>query len=245
MRYIRATYRLLSIITTTLYYVLSAHLALPYKTDKIPYKQNRVKKWAQSCLRILKVKLEVTHHTPEEVHGLIMANHRSYVDILIILSLYPSSIVAKHTIGRWPIINIAVSIADIILVKRGKMSSSLQTMRAIKERIESNRNVILFPEGGIHEHYELSNFKNGSFLIAAQLNTPVTPIAIRYEQKKDAWYENISFLHHFYRQMGKKNTRVKVQVMPSILNNDARSCKTEVYKSIERALKNTINLGDK
>ncbi len=236
MQYIRATYRLFAIIITTLYYVLSAHLIVKFKNNKIAYKQNRVKKWAQSCLSILNVKMDVAYHSNHPVQGLIMANHRSYVDIFIVLSLYPSSIVAKHSIGRWPIINIAVSIADIILVKRGKMSSSLQTMRAIKERIETNRNVILFPEGGINESNRPTNFKNGSFLIAAQLNTPVTPIALWYEQKKDAWFEEISFLNHFYRQMGKKRTFVKVQVMPPILNNDARNCKSEVLNSIDKAI---------
>jgi len=57
-----------------------------------------------------------------------MANHRSYIDIFLVFSRYPASIVAKKELGKWPIIGWSVRLARMILVDRNSKSSLIATI---------------------------------------------------------------------------------------------------------------------
>ncbi|OHX64541.1 lysophospholipid acyltransferase family protein [Flammeovirga pacifica] len=236
MNYIRATYRLFKLSIATIYYLLWGYFQILLGKDRDLVSHQLRKNWGEKCLSILKFDVSVQNTLEQDPKGLIMANHRSYIDVLILFALYPSSIVAKSDIGKWPILSFAVGLADIILVDRGSMNSRLNTMNDIKERLEKDKRIILFPEGGIGDSHFPQKFKGGSFLIASQLNTTVTPITLWYEDKNDAWVGDVSFLKHFYLQMGKKKSHAKVKVMPPIYNERARALSQEVFDCIHQGV---------
>ncbi|WP_282035878.1 lysophospholipid acyltransferase family protein [Saccharicrinis aurantiacus] len=232
MIFIRALFRFLAICAITLYYVVIGIIQYKLAYDKDQVRQSVAKKWSRACIKTLNVKVTASIKGSGKPEGLIMSNHRSYLDIFILLSIYPSSIVAKHEIGQWPGIKHAIELGDIILVKRGHLHSMVQTMRQIKERLDNGKNVILFPEGKINDSHIPGKFKNGSFHIAAKLNTPITPIALWYPDKADAWIGDELFIKHFFKQMGKKETLVKLCVMEPEKNSDPETLKENVHRKI-------------
>ena len=98
--------------------------------------------------------------------------------------------------------------ARMILVDRSRTSSLIATMRAIKSEIDKGGSVILFPEGGIKPGLLTNPFKHGCFKIATVTQTPILPAAIHYNSEDDTW-GNESFIHNFYRVIGKWRTPVK------------------------------------
>ncbi|MBB3699485.1 1-acyl-sn-glycerol-3-phosphate acyltransferase [Flammeovirga yaeyamensis] len=236
MKFLRATYRLFRISTCTIYYIIWGKLHSARSEDPAKVTKKMLRNWAKKCLYILNYEVKVINQGKLQPRGIIMSNHRSYVDIFILFSLYPSSIVAKSAVGKWPGLRSAVKLADMILVDRGNHNSRLNTMKEIKARVENEKRVVLFPEGGIGDSYYPQKFKGGSFLIASQLNAPITPITLWYEDQNDAWMGSISFVRHFYQQMGKKKSFATIKVQPPVQNDDHKALSNEVYDVIYQSV---------
>ena len=192
------------------------------------------KNWARFCLLILNIKVNFSGQAPER-RVILMANHRSYIDIFLVFSRYPASIVAKKELGRWPIIGWSVRLARMILVYRSSKSSLIATMRAIKAEIDRGGGVILFPEGGIKTESLTATFKHGSFKIAQTTGTPIAPAAINYHDSKVFWGDE-SFLTNFYRQMGKWRTDVDFWIGEPITAESDEVLMDAVKQSIDGKL---------
>lgn len=192
------------------------------------------KNWARFCLLILNIKVNFSGQAPER-RVILMANHRSYIDIFLVFSRYPASIVAKKELGRWPIIGWSVRLARMILVDRSSKSSLIATMRAIKAEIDRGGGVILFPEGGIKTESLTATFKHGSFKIAQTTGTPIAPAAINYHDSKVFWGDE-SFLTNFYRQMGKWRTDVDFWIGEPITAESDEVLMDAVKQSIDGKL---------
>lgn len=206
MRQILATVRLIILFVGSLVLVIVGLILLLICFGSPAISRFITKNWARFCLLILNVKVHFSGQIPSQ-RVILMANHRSYVDIFLVFSRYPASIVAKKELGRWPIIGWSVRLARMILVDRSKKSSLIATMRAIKAEIDKGGSVILFPEGGIKDEPLTAPFKHGSFKIAQTTATPVVPAAIFYHDHGMVWGDE-SFLTNFYRQMGHWRTDV-------------------------------------
>lgn len=201
MKPILATIRLILIIIFSLLYLLIGLILFAICFGSPCISRFITKNWARTCLLILNIKVNFIGQIPSQ-RVILMANHRSYIDIFLVFSRYPASIVAKKELGKWPIIGWSVRLARMILVDRNSKSSLIATMRAIKAEIDTGGSVILFPEGGIKYGTLTAPFKHGSFKIAQTTNTSVVPAAIYYHDPNMTWGEE-SFLTNFYRQMGK------------------------------------------
>ena len=206
MRQILATVRLIILFVGSLVFVIVGLMLLLICFGSPAISRFITKNWARFCLLILNVKVHFSGQAPAQ-RVILMANHRSYVDIFLTFSRYPASIVAKKELGRWPIIGWSVRLARMILVDRSSKSSLIATMRAIKAEIDRGGGVILFPEGGIKAESLTATFKHGSFKIVQTTSTPIAPAAINYHDTKVFWGDE-SFLTNFYRQMGKWRTDV-------------------------------------
>jgi 1-acyl-sn-glycerol-3-phosphate acyltransferase len=128
---------------------------------------------------------------------------------------------------------VGIKITNSILVDRSEIKSLVKTMNKIKESVQKGIPVILFPEGGTYIGPLTKPFKNGSFQIAADLNIPVIPMAINYNDVNDAWVGNDTFLKHFFGQMGKPVTKVDIRFGTPVSGSE--------YKQIQNQVKDQIN----
>lgn len=231
MKFLIATIRLALIFISTLILVCGGLLLWSISGKSATVSRFITQNWAKSCLLILNIKVDFSGRIPER-RAILMANHRSYIDIFLVLSYYPASIVAKQELGKWPVIGFATHLSRMILVDRSKNSSLIRTMRAIKAEIDRGGSVILFPEGGIKPGDLTNPFKHGSFKIAQMTDTPVIPAAISYPDKGCYW-GNETFIKNFYRQMGKWRTESKLWIGAPI--------KAESMESLMQATKETID----
>jgi 1-acyl-sn-glycerol-3-phosphate acyltransferase len=194
-----------------------------------------VKYWGRIVLLILNVKVDVSGQKPSS-RNILMPNHRGYLDIFIVLACYPSSIVAKKELLRWPVIGQASILARIIPVDRSRSGSLIQTMRLIRNEISSGGSVILFPEGQTFKGPLTKPFKPGSFQIALETNTPVVPAVIWFADENDAWVDDDLFIPHFFRQMGKWRTSTKFWFGEPLLNHPVEKLMFETRRAIHTKL---------
>ncbi len=234
MKQFLATIRLILVFVGSLIFVIVGLILLFICFGSPAISRFITKNWARFCLLILNIKVNFSGQAPER-RVILMANHRSYIDIFLVFSRYPASIVAKKELGRWPIIGWSVRLARMILVDRSKKSSLIATMRAIKAEIDRGGGVILFPEGGIKTESLTATFKHGSFKIAQTTGTPIAPAAINYHDSKVFWGDE-SFLTNFYRQMGKWRTDVDFWIGEPITAESDEVLMDAVKQSIDGKL---------
>ncbi|NQU86298.1 MAG: 1-acyl-sn-glycerol-3-phosphate acyltransferase [Mariniphaga sp.] len=199
--------------------------------------------WGTYMLWATGVKVEINNQ-PKIDNYIVMPNHRSYIDIPLIVKLHQGTLVGKAEVGKWPMARSAAKITNPILVKRSEIKSLVGTMNKIKESINNNIPVILFPEGTTFAGPLTKPFKNGSFKIAANAGIPVVPVAIHYPDKLDAWVGKDTFFGHFFRQMGKFKIKVIVQYGTPVSHSDFSELKKQTREQIDNMLKKIMNFSE-
>jgi 1-acyl-sn-glycerol-3-phosphate acyltransferase len=126
---------------------------------------------------------------PKRGPAIVVANHNSHLDTLVLLSLFPLSLLPKvrpvaaadyfagedTTLG-W----IATHLIGIIPIRRG--STALENkrddpLRPAAEALARGSVLIIYPEGTRGEPEKLAKFKNGvAYLVERFPDVPVTPV---------------------------------------------------------------------
>jgi len=195
--------------------------------------------WGSWMLWAMGVKVEIERQ-PEPANFILMPNHRSYIDVPLIVKYNQGTLVGKVEVGKWPMAKPAIRITNPIMVNRSELRSQVETLNKIKKSVDNQIPVILFPEGTTFKGPLTKPFKNGSFKIAADAGIPIIPVAIHYSDPNDAWVGNDTFIGHFLRQMGKPRTRVYVHYGTPIINTDYKVLKEQAREQIEKMLNGII-----
>ena len=110
---------------------------------------------------------------------IVVANHESFVDILLISHLpFEMKWLSKVENFRIPVMGWEMSLAGDIRLTRGEVSSATDAMRQCADRLSKKVSVMFFPEGTRSKTGELGKFKNGAFRLAIETGTPILPVAV-------------------------------------------------------------------
>nr|WP_296153238.1 lysophospholipid acyltransferase family protein [uncultured Peptoniphilus sp.] len=119
----------------------------------------------------------------EDKSYVLVANHKSYLDPLVLSVLFPRKIrwMAKKELFETPVIKHIMKGVDAISVDRdsGDAKSTLQAMRVIK----GGEVLGIFPEGTRVKTVDYKSAKSGTALLAARTGTDVIPVYIEGEYK--------------------------------------------------------------
>lgn len=119
--------------------------------------------------------------------GFIFPNHTSYLDIIILMSIFPMRWLAAAEIGQWPFIGRIGHAIDTVFVQREDKNSRAATRAALKG-VPLYPPLCLFPEGGIISGQTLGPFRYGAFEIVQAQSAAYIPAAIVYvEHDVMAW----------------------------------------------------------
>lgn len=109
----------------------------------------------------------------------LVPNHTSPVDIAAVMVARPDvRFVAADELFRIPLLRSAMRALGTVPIRRGDRESA-RTRIGELSRAESNRELVMFPEGGIAPTAEVLPFKSGPFVVAIETQVPVVPVAIR------------------------------------------------------------------
>jgi 1-acyl-sn-glycerol-3-phosphate acyltransferase len=136
---------------------------------------------ARAVLRVCGCPLRVRGlaHLERSSPAVIVANHSSYLDALVLLAALPVSyrFVANHRAAAWPVIGLAIRRAGHLVVNRERLADRHACARAMLQTLRDGISVVVFPQGTI-DHGDLLPFRSGAFRIAMEVGRPVVPIAL-------------------------------------------------------------------
>ncbi len=109
----------------------------------------------------------------------VVSNHESFVDILLISHL-PTEMkwMSKIEIMKIPLVGWMMWLARDIPLERGDAASTAKALDASRERLSRNVSVMIFPEGTRSKTGEMRPFKTGAFRLAIEAQVPVLPLAV-------------------------------------------------------------------
>lgn len=111
--------------------------------------------------------------------AVLVANHLSLLDILVIYGLFrPFKWVSKAELFRVPIVGWTLFLNDYVRVWRGDTESVRRMLDHCKRHLARGTPVVLFPEGTRSRDGRMQRFKDGAFRLAFDVGCPVFPVAI-------------------------------------------------------------------
>lgn len=123
--------------------------------------------------------VEGRERVPWKGPAVIVANHLSLLDILVLYGLFrPYKWVSKASIFRIPFIGWNMRLNDYVGLRRGDRESIKRMMAHCREHLAAGSPVLIFPEGTRSPDGVLQPFKDGAFRLACEAGCPVIPVAI-------------------------------------------------------------------
>jgi 1-acyl-sn-glycerol-3-phosphate acyltransferase len=111
--------------------------------------------------------------------AVIVANHASLLDILVLYGLFrPFKWVSKAELFRVPILGWNMRINDYVQLRRGERESVVQMMAHCRRHLAAGSPVLIFPEGTRSKDGALQPFKEGAFRLAVEAGCPIIPVAV-------------------------------------------------------------------
>jgi len=135
-------------------------------------------RWSRRLLAILGVRLEVSGAAA--LHGLLVANHISWLDVFVISSIAPATFVCKSEVRRWPLIGLLCARTGTVFLERGSRSAARQVNRTLAGKLRNGEPVVVFPEGTTSAGASLLAFRAALLQSAIDAETHVQPLALRY-----------------------------------------------------------------
>ncbi len=234
MAILRVVFRFFLFVFGSLWYTFWALLPKLLGMD-FKYSYRAYVAWKKLMIWGLNIKVELEGPKPTTA-GVIMANHRSYVDVLFIDSETPVVFVAKKSVSKWPIVGWGGKALSTVWVERSSKTSRQKTREQLTQRLEEGISVVVFPEGTTHRGPETLAFKPGMFNTVASAQLPVYALAIEYENPKIAWVDDDLFLPHFFEIFGQKAIRVKLRFSQPLLHSDGTALKEQTQDWINQQL---------
>jgi 1-acyl-sn-glycerol-3-phosphate acyltransferase len=125
------------------------------------------------------VTVEGRENLPRDVACILVSNHQSFVDILVLFRLQTHfKWVSKIENFRVPFIGWNMSLNRYIKLVRGKRESVMKMMRDCEDALASGSSVMIFPEGTRSVDGRMRPFKPGAFDLAKRTGRPIVPIAL-------------------------------------------------------------------
>lgn len=159
--------------------------------------------------------VRVTGELPREP-AVLAANHVSYLDPLAILSVVPAIPIAKREVADWPVVGGVARALGVIFVDRADPWSRVRALRRVHAALAARACVLTFPEATTTDGTRVLPFYRGCFGIAARLDRPVVPIAIRYDDPRLAWTDQAAFLPHYLAHARRARSGVHVMIAPAL-----------------------------
>lgn len=180
--------------------------------------------------------IKFKQHIKKGKSYMLVSNHKSMIDIMLMLSLSkdPIVFVGKKELEKIPLFGYFYR-RVCILVDRSSPESRKEVYTKAIKRLDTGISVCIFPEGGVPDpSVILDEFKNGAFSLAIQFQIPIVPITFLDCEKKFPYF---FAYNHFYGSPGKLRANVHEFIETKGLNQENKEfLKEKVYDILHKDL---------
>jgi len=221
----RTAFKAVTIVTLLLLYSFSSLLLAILPAGRAGRRRlltGNTSLFARLVLRRLGIRVNCrttgSHRAPDR-GCLIVANHVSYTDILVLASIRPVVFITSVELRRTFPLGMFAWLGGSIFVERRNPADLKREINDIARTLREGHSVVLFPEGTTFNGDTVRPFKNSLFTAALSAAAPVLPVCIRYrringkridESNRDAvyYYGGTTFPEHAPRLLALRSVHV-------------------------------------
>ena len=234
-------------VTAVMLPAFLARMAATSDGDRAAVRDAWVGRWARALLDLFAIEVVVDGVVPPPTRigdrgRLVVTNHRSAIDIGVVLSTFGGTMVSRADLATWPVLGAAARAVGTVFVDRASARSGAATIRAIQKHLEGGQTIHLFPEGTTFDGDEIRPFHGGAFVSAVRGEAEVLPVAVAYPRASGAAFCNETFIQHLGRVARSGKTRMVVSIgTPFIVRKTDRAAdvtkraRAEVAELVVRA----------
>ena len=141
-------------------------------------RQVLVQNWSLELLRLLGVELQTTGRV--STSDLVVANHVSWLDIVVMNAANPVRFVSKSDVKTWPLVGKLIVGAGTLFIERASRRDAMRVVHQIASCLSEGKTVAVFPEGTTGDGQQLLPFHANLFQAAIAADAAVWPVGIRY-----------------------------------------------------------------
>jgi lyso-ornithine lipid O-acyltransferase len=196
-------------------FLYAAGCAFQSRTFRAAVRANWLQQSARRVSRVFGLVTRAGGELPD--HGLLVCNHLSYLDVLVIASITPCVFVAKREVRRWPVFGWFAILAGTVFIDRSRRTQALPAADEIKLALDAGVLVVLFPEGTSSGGEAVLPFKSALLEPAARQSQPLAAGFLRYElddgdvSEEVCYWKDMTFAPHLLNLLGKRGVRASVR----------------------------------
>jgi 1-acyl-sn-glycerol-3-phosphate acyltransferase len=178
MRHLAAIVKLTKVIAHLVQGLLIVYIIFPKLTQA--QKNKRIEAWAGNLLAKLAIKLVVKGKPPEAGPVLLVSNHISWLDILVIHATGHCRFVSKADIKHWPVLGTLTTAAGTLYIERESRRDAMRVVHHMSDALRNGDIVAVFPEGTTGNGVTLLPFHANLLQAAIAVDAPVQPLALSF-----------------------------------------------------------------
>jgi 1-acyl-sn-glycerol-3-phosphate acyltransferase len=152
---------------------------IPFRSAARRWNSGTIRTWCTGLLHIFGVRVRLVGHRPAPPFFLV-ANHLSYLDILVLGATLGATFISKHDIGSWPVIGHLARVTGTIFVNRERRRDAIRVMDTMQRAWQEGAGIVLFPEGTSSRGDQVYPLKSALLEWAVRQQQPVHAAALHY-----------------------------------------------------------------
>ena len=203
----------------------------------------KIRLWFEKILIIVDIKTKIIGKI-KKGNYLIISNHSSWLDIIILGSIFKTTFLSKIEVSKWPVIGRITTAVDMLFIDRGSKNAASLAVDGISKFILHDRNVTIFPEGTSSGGKKLLKFKPRLFASIIDTNSPVQCVIIKYPYKNKKIHPSVPFTRkdslffNILKVLFQNNITAEVTIcdLIDVDGKDRRSIANECYDIVKNNL---------
>jgi lyso-ornithine lipid O-acyltransferase len=175
----------------------------------------------KTCRRVLRVfGLRVASAGSVPDQGLLVSNHLSYLDIIVLAALTPAVFVSKREVKFWPVFGWLAALAGTVFVNRRRATDVTRVNARIRSLLDNGALVVVFPESTTSDGRTVLAFKSSLLEPAAHSRHVITASCIRYSlddgdvPSELCYWGDMTFVPHLLNLLSKARVEASVTFHP-------------------------------
>lgn len=178
MSQLRAIGKLCLFIPHLVWGIFSIYLIFPKLIQQ--QKNRRIEAWSGALLDKLAIKLIVKGVPPATGPMLLVSNHISWLDILVMHASKHCCFVSKADVKHWPILGALATGAGTLYIERESRRDAMRVVHHMCQALQNGDILAVFPEGTTGNGVDLLPFHANLLQAALVADAPVQPVALTY-----------------------------------------------------------------
>lgn len=144
-----------------------------------------VRALARAALAVLGIRVSVRGRSPRP-GSLLVADHVSWLDVVVLLAATPARLIAKREVRDWPAVGVLGAASGSLFVDRSRPRRLPTTVAEVAAALRAGDSVAVFPEGTTSCGVAAQSWRPAMFQAAVDAGALVVPVAIAYQADGEA-----------------------------------------------------------